>query len=219
MWKHNAIAIEDQPISATFFDEGKWLTSFITPNDPDIQVLWSKLTANIAGAEAQVISAWDWVAKQIRYVPYVKASINIEGKRASSDDFWQSPSMCSKTGVGNCANKAFLLTSLLRNVFAESSVHCVLGNLHNGHVQGHAWVEVIIDGIPYIVESTRDDVPLIDARKATRYEAVHYMNDKEVLAIPGKTVMTPFSACYSSWLKDYLDWTYINNGGANGHQR
>ena len=91
-------------------------------------------------------------------------------------------------------------------------VHCVLGNLYNGHAAGHAWVEAVINGKPYILESTRNDVPMIQADTVERYEPVHYFNDQEGLVVPGRTVLTPFQACYSSWLKDYLDFAYINGG-------
>lgn len=203
--------IDDQPISAGFYNEGNWLSDYITPFEPDIQMLWEQLGRQVS-LKDNAISAWDWVANEIRYKPFIKATINVEGKTDVQEDFWQTPSMCAKTRVGNCVNKSFLLTSLLRNVFPESQVYCVLGNLYNGCPAGHAWVEVKINGIDYILESTRDDVPLLEVNKAERYEPVHYVNDKSVYAIPGRTTITPFSACYSTWLRDYLHWAYINGG-------
>jgi transglutaminase-like putative cysteine protease len=212
MMEENVVQIEDQPIASRFFGEGNWLTDMITPNSPDVLQLWNRITADKRTIEDKIIASWDWVARQVKYKPFISASINVEGKSSFQHDFWQTPAMCSKTRVGNCANKAFLLTSLLRNELSENQVYCVLGNLHNGHVSGHAWVEVNFDGNDYIMHATRDDVPLIDVKKATRYEPVHYLNEKIVLAVPGRTVMTPFEACYSDWLKDYLNWSYINGG-------
>ncbi len=208
----NAEPIDNQPVAATFFNEGRWLTEYITPDEPDIILLRRQLFEGLTTKEERALAAWDWVAKQVRYKPFIHAYINVEGKISSQDDYWQSPSMCSKTRVGNCVNKAFLLTSLLRGDFGENEVYCVLGNLYNGHAAGHAWVEAIINGYTYILESTRDDVPFLPIEKASRYEPVHYVNDKKVLAVPGRTVMTPFSACYSNWLRDYLHWAYINGG-------
>jgi transglutaminase-like putative cysteine protease len=213
MMEPSVVQVDDQPIAAKFFEEGAWLTDFITPGAPDILLLHSHITAGRSIQEDRCVACWDWVARQIRYSPFIAASINVGGKNDHTDDFWQTPSMCSHTKVGNCANKAFLLASLLRNELSDSNVYCVLGNLHNGHVSGHAWVEVNLHGVDYIMEATRDDVPLIPVEKAGRYEPVHYVNDRTVLAVPGRTVMTPFMACYSSWLKDYLDWSYINAGG------
>ena len=112
--------------------------------------------------------------------------------------------------VHNCANKAFLLASLLRNEFDPGEVHVVLGNLHNGNPGGHAWVQVRLGDRVYIVESTRPDVEaLVPATIAERYEAAHFFNDKTAYAIEGRTVMQPFCRCYSTWLKDYLDFAYI----------
>jgi len=207
----NAIEIDDQPISATFFGEGKWLSDFITPDEPDIVMLHKQLASGIDKGDA-IVSCWDWVANEVKYKNFIQAEIRIEGRTSYQDDFWQSPSVCSKTHVGNCANKAFLLTSLLRNSLGPDEVYCVLGNLYNGHGAGHAWVEAVINGENYIVESTRNDVPMTRAIDTDRYEAVHYFNDQKMYAVPGKTVMTPFQACYSSWLKDYLDFSYINGG-------
>jgi|GEM_PF-4526309 len=111
--------------------------------------------------------------------------------------------------VHNCANKSFLLTSMLRTFLGPEQVKCVLGNLYNGHAAGHAWVQVNL-GQELVVEATRPDVPPVPAATATRYEAVHLFNDQIVEAIEGRTVLVPFSACYSDWLRDYLNWNYIN---------
>ena len=123
------------------------------------------------------------------------------------------PSVTAHVKVGNCANMSFLLTSLVRQEMPEDKVYCVLGNLHNGKPGGHAWTEVKLGSNDYIMEATKSDVPpLVLARVADRYEAVHLFNDKEVLSIEGRTVMTPYAECYSTWLSDYLDWSYIEGG-------
>lgn len=212
------IPIDDQPISATFFNESHWMTDFVTPHAPDIMLLHRDLVTGYTNIKDKVVACWNWVANQIKYVPYVKANISIEGKSYYQEDFWQTPSMVSKTRIGNCANKAFLLTSLLRNEMPAGDVHVVLGNLHNGHVSGHAWVEARIHGTDYIIEATRNDVALVEADRAKRYEPIHYFNDQTVTAVPGRTIMVPFSACYSNWLRDYLSWGYINEEHNHGQR-
>lgn len=210
----SAIIIDDQPVTSGFFEAGSWLSDYITPDEPDILMLWKQISRNSSQQE-KVLAAWDWVASNIKYKNFIKASINVEGKMSTQDDYWQLPAMCMKTHIGNCANKAFLLTSLLRNEFSPEEIHCVLGNLYNGKPEGHAWVEVRLSGSDYILEATRADVPPVKTSLVDRYEPVHYFNDKMVYAVPGRTLMVPFSACYSNWLKDYLHWSYIN-GGQNG---
>jgi len=72
---------------------------------------------------------------------------------------------------------------------------------------------VSLNSQEYIVESTRGDVPLLPVEEAQRYEPVHYFNDQKVMAVPGRTVMVPFGACYSDWLRDYVQWSYITHSG------
>jgi len=207
------ISIDNQPISATFFDEGKWLTDFITPDALEVQKLHDVLTRNAKDLESRITALWYWVASQVKYKQFIKGRIWIDGKSSVQDDLWNSPSITARVGVGNCANKSFLLASLLRNELEPDDVHCVLGNLHNGKPGGHAWVQITLNGRDFIMESTQPDIsPLVLATVADRYEAVHFFNDQSVYAIEGRTLMEPFTACFSTWLKDYLDWSYIEGG-------
>ena len=99
------------------------------------------------------------------------------------------PSVTARIKVGNCANKSFLLTSLLRQELPPAQVYCVLGNLYNGKAGGHAWVQTRVHGTEYLVESTRADASVfVPASCAERYEAVHLFNDQEAYAIEGRTV-------------------------------
>lgn len=223
--------IDDQPISSTFFNEGRWLTDFITPDNPDIKRLYRQIKEKVGhyrepgvpgydaphkegitpGQREEIEALWYWVASQVRYVPFVKASLNIEGLVSSQVDYWMDPAMVARVRVGNCANKSFLLASLVRNALSAPAVHVALGNLHQqSGVSGHAWVEIELEGRDYIVETTREDMnPFVPSRTATRYEAVIYANDQEVRAVSGRTAIKPFAAVYADWLKEYLDWAYI----------
>ena len=206
----DTIAIDDQPISATFFGEGRWLTDFVTPNAIDIRGLHKDLTQGITNLEDKIVALHNFVASQIRYTRFVKGKLWVEGKSSVQDDLWNMPSLTARLKVGNCANKAFLMTSLLRQDMPSGQVYAVLGNLYNGKAGGHAWVQVNLGGQDYVIETTRADVePLVLASIATRYEAVHLFNDETAYAIQGMTVMEPMTACFSTWLSDYLDWAYI----------
>lgn len=207
----SATQIDDQPISATFFGEGKWLTSFITPQALEVKELYEKLTEAIDDSDDKILACWNWVANEIKYVRFVKAKIWVEGHSSSQKDYWQAPSQLIQTRVGNCVNKALLLTSLLRNEISTERVFCVLGNLcQEGNSGGHSWVELRYNSHGYILESTRGDMqPMVNSDVANIYEPVIYFNDKEVSAIEGRTVLEPFTAVYATWLKDYLDWVFI----------
>lgn len=206
-----AIAMDNQPISATFFGEGKWLTDFITPDELEIQRLYERLTKDIDSLEERIAACRNWVASEIRYKRFISGKLWIEGKSSVQTDLWNLPSITARIGVGNCANMSFLLTSLLRNELSPGQISCVLGNLYNGKPGGHAWVQVKLGGREYIMESTMLDAPLfVPAESVDRYEAVHLFNDKDLYAIEGRTVLEPFTACFSTWLSDYLSWAYIN---------
>ncbi len=206
------IEIDDQPISATFFGEGRWLTDFVTPHALDIKQLHQELTKAAPTPEDRITALHNWVASKVTYKKFIRGRLWVEGKSSVQEDLWNLPSITARVKVGNCANKAFLMTSLLRQEFSSSQVHCVLGNLYNGKAGGHAWVQVQLGGQDYIIEATRADVsPLVPVSIASRYEAVHLFNDESAYAIEGRTVMEPMTACYSTWLSDYLNWAYIED--------
>lgn len=209
----NIVPISDQPMQAGFFGQGKKLTEFITPDNLDVQTLHTDLVSGMQDPLQRLSACWAWVANEIKYVRFVHGTLNIHGKVSVQNDLWCEPSITMHTKIGNCFNKSSLLTSVLRNELAAENVYCVLGNLHMRDVGGHAWVQVQLNGQNYIMEATRNDVPLVPLNSAPAYEAVHYFNDKETWAVEGRTVMTPYANSYSSWLKDYLDWAYINSGG------
>lgn len=205
------VRINDQPVSPTFFGEGKFLTEYVTPNALDVNALFKKLAESETDVHGVLLKCWDWVADQVKYVSFVKAKIWIAGKTSEQEDFWQSPSGVIRTKIGNCANKSFLLASLVRNVLPPEQIEVVLGNLkQKGNVGGHAWCQVNIDGENYIMESTRSDMqPLVTTRVAEIYEDVLHFNDKTVSAFENRTLLVPFAAVYADWLKDYLDWAFI----------
>jgi len=206
------VPIDNQPIDATFFGEGRWLTNFITPNALGVQALFHDLTKGIADSRSRIIACWQWVASNIRYVTFVRGKTQIGDKVSVQNDLWLDPTTTIQVAQGNCAVKSFLLTSLLRNELPEDAVYCVLGNLHNGKPGGHAWVKLTLNNDDFYMESTMPTAPpLVPVNVAQRYEAVHFFNDQKVFAIEGKTQLVPFALCYSTWLQDYLDWSYIES--------
>ena len=206
----NVVPINDQPIAAGFFGEGRWLTEFITPEASDVTGLYKHITAGIDTADERIVACWRWVANEVKYVKFVKGKIWINGQWSVQNDLWTTPSMTIQTRVGNCAVKSFLLTSLLRNELPAGEVYCSLGNLYNGKPGGHAWVALKMTEGEYIMETTVPTAPpMVLAEDAKRYEPVHYFNDAEVQAIEGRTQLMPMASVYSSWLSSYLNWAYI----------
>ena len=107
------IQIADQPIASTFFGEGKWLTDFITPDVLEVQDLHRRLTIDLEDQEDRLLACWEWVGS-LKYKKFITGKLWIEGKVSVQRDLWNTPSLTARVGVGNCSNKAFLLTSLQR---------------------------------------------------------------------------------------------------------
>jgi len=208
------VDIDNQPIEASFFGEGNWLTDWVTPKALEIEVLADNLAGEIGVLEDR-IRAYHHYVGSLPYKPFIAGRLWIEGRSSVQRDLWMKPSLTARVGIGNCANKSFLLASLIRQDLKPDQVWCVLGNLHNGKTGGHAWVEVNIGGHEFIVEATRADInTFVPTFSTDAYEAVHYFNDENLKAIEGRTVLEPFTKCYSTWLRDYLDWAYIEGRGS-----
>jgi hypothetical protein len=206
------IPIDDQPMNASFFGEARRLTGFITPDSLEVQNLYNSLTEGIGNSVDRIKACWGWVASQVKYVEFVRGRLWIGNKVSVQNDLWSLPETTINTKLGNCAVKSFLLASLIRNELPPDQIYCTLGNLYNGKPGGHAWISLNIEGQEFVMESTTPTVPpMVPASMAKRYEAVHYFNDAEVLAVEGKTQMIPMTACYSSWLTDYLNWVWIES--------
>jgi len=206
------IPIDDQPMNASFFGEARRLTGFITPDSLEVQSLYNSLTEGIGNSVDRIKACWGWVASQVKYVESVRGRLWIGNKLSVQNDLWSLPETTINTKLGNCAVKSFLLASLIRNELPPDQVYCTLGNLYNGKPGGHAWISLNIEGQEFVMESTTPTAPpMVPASMAKRYEAVHYFNDAEVLAVEGKTQMIPMTACYSSWLTNYLNWVWIES--------
>lgn len=200
--------IDDQAVSARFGGTAEWLSDFITPANPDVRLLYDKLSAGVSRDEA-IVRCWQYVAN-IPYVEAVRSRLTIGGKSYEQADTWLYPAETIRLApVANCATKSFLLTSLLRNALPASQVHCVMGHSYFNGQGSHAWCE-IEDGEPYILETTQPKLEraLVPARLvADIYEALMMFNDAAVEAVvpQGEAVLGEhFGFCAQPFLSDYL---------------
>ncbi len=207
----SAIPYDDQPIggsgAATPLHETRLLTSWITPDNPDIQNKYDGLVNGLSSIEDKVIACLRF-ASSSPYVQFVKVTTNVAGRSFTQKDCWLSPAEAMQAPKLNCANKSFLLASLLRQELPPEQVWTVLGNLNTDHQDGHAFVMVELDR-SYILEATNPSTKamLIPLEAATMYEDVIYFNDSEVKVVPERALREPFSACWNciSWLGDYVN--------------
>ena len=202
---------DNQAVSSRFGQSAMWLTDFVTPDNPDVQLLHQELTEGVESKEDRIIALWEHVAR-IPYREIVGAALIIQGKTYRRADTWLLPSEVAQLApVANCANKSFLLTSLVRNELPVSQVKCVMGNLHLEKVGAHAWVEADIFGETYILEGTQPDIDkaLVPALRADAYEGRVYFDDFEVYTVPGEVDVEAalnerYGFCAASFLKEYL---------------
>jgi len=199
-----ALPIDDQPINgATLLGEDRWLSEWITPDNLEIQLEYERLTQKLTEPKDRVLACFNRVLS-IPYTEAVKAKVNIDGRTFVQKDVWLDPAQALKARKLNCANRSFLLASLLRQEFPPDKVWVVLGNLRLDGLGGHAWV-VFRGDRDYILETTspRIRVPITNSDV---HEEVIFFNDQEVRAIPHRSVEEPFSKCWCHpLLEDYLD--------------
>jgi hypothetical protein len=73
-------------------------------------------------------------------------------------DSWGRPEDLEKYKVGDCADKSFWLASKLQEAgFTSARVVC---GIRDGAKEGHAWVEVKVNGQDMLLETTSTDAPL-----------------------------------------------------------
>ena len=202
-------AVDDQAIDSRF-GESVWLTSFITPQNPDIMLKYQALTEGLLSQRDRIVSLWEYVAN-IPYREIIRSKLVVNGRVISQKDTWFYPAETMKTGVANCANKSFLLASLLLNELPESKVSCVMGRVTIDGIGAHAWVEVECSGKDYLLETTLPQLEeaLIPTSLATAYEPVLCFSDKRVYGmLVGETVESIINArfgfCPIPFLQQYL---------------
>lgn len=210
----------DQPVgghgkgaSATICGESRFLTSWVDPSSLEVQNKYDELTSGLRSLEDKIMACLDYVA-DFPYVLFVKAQMNIGGKVFVQNDTWLDPAEIIYAPAINCANRAFLLASLLRQEMPIRDVHVVFGNINLDGQDGHAWNRIAFKGTEYMLEPTapRGHIrffPLNHVSGET-YEDIIYFNDSEVRAIPNRALREPLSACWNciQWLSDYISQNY-----------
>ena len=201
-----AIRCDDQPISgAALFHEGRYLTSWVTPDNLDVQSKYSQLTDSQT-LKDKIRACWKYVSdpNQIRYRQLDTTKVSVDSRTFVQKDAWLDPAQVIQARVGNCFNKSILLASLLRQELPPDKVYVVLGNIND---EGHAWVLARLDR-DYIVETTSPHLSkcFIPADSIELYEPVIFFNDREVRYFPEKKVYEPLGNCFCiRWLEDYLE--------------
>jgi len=201
----NAQPIDNQPIIASPFGESRWLTEWVTPDNLEIQAEYEKITEGLVTSWDRVIACFNRVLR-IPYTEAVKVKVSVDGRTFIQKDTWLDPAQALRAGTRlNCANRSFLLASLLRQEYPPDRVWVVLGNLNMDGLGGHAWV-VLRNSQDYILETTSPSIRYPIAADSPAHEDVIYFNDKEVRAIPDRQIREPFSKCWCHpLLEDYLD--------------
>jgi hypothetical protein len=202
----DAIPIDNQPIGgpggATLLHEERWLTEWVTPQNLEVQSEYERLTQGLTSSWDKIMACFNRVL-DIPYTEAVKVRVSVDGWTYVQKDAWLDPGQALHAPSLNCANRAFLLASLLRQEFPPDKVWVVLGNLNVDGQGGHAWC-LLRNSEDYILETTSPNI-----RKPIRYSQAHegiiYFNDQQVRAVPGLQIREPFTKCWChKFLQDYL---------------
>ncbi len=205
------ITADNQPIQARPGSDAVWLTDFITPNNPSVRLKHDEITAGITSLEDRIIAQWQYVAK-LPYREIIGSSLRAGGKSFSQPDTWFFPSeVISMKIPANCANRAFLLASLLKNDLpSPGQVYCVFGQLSLDGIGNHAWVETQLNGRQHIIETTVSDLDkaIFPTSNLDIYGAKVYFDEDRVYVVDGadaaETINARFGVCAVPFLKEYL---------------
>lgn len=100
-----------------------------------------------------ILSAWDFVAREIDYEP-VGSDIDFVDGDIVCDGCYSVQETLNRE-LGNCVGKSALLSSILLNKLAPDRVYMAVGHYRNGRSFGHAWVELERNGGTYLIEATQ----------------------------------------------------------------
>jgi len=204
------IRVDNQPIESRFGDS-IWITDLITPDNPSISLLHKQLTNNQMTQENRIRNLWGYVSN-LPYKQTVQSRLVAGGKVFKQNDTWFYPSETISIKESNCANKSFLLTSLLKKDYSNlGEIYCVMGFLHLGEIGAHAWVEMNRGDERYIIETTQPSLKriLIPADAAGAYEPLVYFDESSVYTSGrsvniNQTLSAPFGICAVPFLADYI---------------
>lgn len=206
----NLVTADNQPISSRF-GEAIWLTDLITPTNPDIMLKYQELTKGLESAEDRIIALWRYVAN-LPYRATVKSRLTVNGRSIGQSDTWFYPAETIQVRFSNCANRSFLLTSLVKNeLLSPGDVHCVLGYINLDNIGAHGWVELNLSGSSYILETTQPNLErvFIPVSLVTVYDPVIYFDENRVYTLGNgvdiaKVINARFGLCAIHYLRDYL---------------
>ncbi len=203
------VVADNQPIDARFGDS-YWLTSYITPRNPDVRLKYLAITDGIVSTNDKIEALWRYVA-EFKYRPVIASTLVAGNRRLHQSDTWFFPAEAMLLEQLNCANRSFLLTSLLKNELPVSGqVYCVMGALSNNNAGNHAWVQAQIDGRLYILEATITDKAraIIPASCLDIYKGEVYFDEEGVYTAEGvdaaSVINTRFELKDIPFLENYL---------------
>ena len=178
------VPADNQPIDSRFGD-AIWLTDLVTPGNPDILLKYQEVTRNISSPREKIIALWRYVSR-LPYRETIKAKLTAAGKTVTQKDTWFYPAEVVQVRQSNCANKSFLLASLLKNLLPDpGQVYCTFGYLNLQSPGAHAWVTLDKIGDRFIIETTQPNLPnpFIRASEALVYESIVYFDEQMVYTV------------------------------------
>lgn len=202
---------DNQPVVARPLGDAIWVTDLITPNNPDVVLKYRELTSGLYSTKSRITALWRYVAN-LPYRQTIRARVHVDGKSLNQRDSWLFPSETIRVRTSNCANRAFLLTSLLKNEMPrDGEVYAAMGYINLDGIGAHAWCSVNISGESYILETTqpRLESAFIPVSEANAYDGVIAFDKNNVYTIRegadiAEMLNAQFGLCSIKFLEQYL---------------
>jgi len=204
------VKADNQPINARAAGDANWITDYITPRNPDVMLKYQLLSKGLYRSEDIITAIWRYVAS-FPYKETISSKLITGGKTFIQKDTWFYPAETLKIQTSNCANRAFLLASLLKNHLTEpGDVYVVVGNITIDGIGAHAWVQVRVNDRPYFLEATQLNLPnAFIPTSQSAYNPIVYLDENSVYTVSttidiAEVLSARFGVCAIPFLRNYL---------------
>ncbi len=173
------------PIKKRFGDEAYDIREFIQPTTYAVESLFTRLWSQ---GVRDYLGFFNWVIENVKplsadeeYADYHKLEAFLLPGRSrpkqvwETYDYWSFPAETLRAGYGDCEDKSFLLTSLLRHFIPE--VYSSVGYFNGG---GHVWTSIKTKNGFMVLETTLDKMPDSIEIEGKEYETIMRFNDEKV---------------------------------------
>jgi predicted transglutaminase-like cysteine proteinase len=141
---------------------------FVTPSEQSLVNLRNQIIDDKFVLTPNWMALRDWVGNNIQY--------KYDSVSYGQNDYWQLPKETLSLRTGDCEDSSILLCSLLRaDGWSPNNAYVIVGETGG---EGHAWVQIIWNGIKYNIEPQAGGwKTILGDLSAVTYKAEYRFND------------------------------------------